>query len=159
MTAFLIYSKHFPISWFSWYIVSVIIVHWIFDFVSWVLLRLVSDMPLIWKLYFDFNMGLFNSSKWNDNKLMCKWNKEKILPIVLNVEFRSLVLKYLVMLFSELTALMKFSASEIAGFAIWVNFNLFLRTVYLNSLLFKIMYGRNFLGQYIENQWNFSQFR
>ena len=34
------------------------------------------------------------------------------------LEFRSLMVKYIVILFSELTALMKFSALEIAGFAI-----------------------------------------
>ena len=36
----------------------------------------------------------------------------------LKVEFRSLVVKYLVMLFSEIIALMKFSVLEIAGLAI-----------------------------------------
>ena len=36
----------------------------------------------------------------------------------LKVEFRSLFVKYLVMLFSKLIALMKFSVFEIAGFAI-----------------------------------------
>ena len=36
----------------------------------------------------------------------------------LKVEFRSLIVKYLVMLFSELIALMKFSVLEIAGFDI-----------------------------------------
>ena len=57
---------------------------------------------------------------------MFKWNKEKWLPISLKEEFRSLIVKYLVMLFSELTAWMKFSALEIADFAIWVNlFDLF----------------------------------
>ena len=36
----------------------------------------------------------------------------------LKVEFRSLIVKYLVMLFSELIALMKFSVLEIADFDI-----------------------------------------
>ena len=35
----------------------------------------------------------------------------------LKVEFRFLIVKYLVMLSSELTVLIKFSALEIAGFA------------------------------------------
>ena len=43
----------------------------------------------------------------------------------LKIKSRLLILKYLVMLFSELTALIKFSASEIAGFAILVNLTFF----------------------------------
>ena len=62
----------------------------------------------------------------------------------LEVEFRSLIAKYLVILFSELIALMKFSVLEIAGFAIWVNLTYFLMTVCLNSLSFTTEYGRTF---------------
>ena len=47
----------------------------------------------------------------------------------LKVEFRSLIVKYLVMLFSLLIALMKFAVLEIAGFAIWVNLTDFPMTV------------------------------
>ena len=110
--------------------------NWIFVVVSWVFLRLVSDMPIIWKLFFDFDMRLSNSSKWNENELMFKWNKEKGLPMSLEVEFRSLIARYLVMLFSKLIALMKFSVLEPAGFAIWVNLTCFLLTVCLTSLSF-----------------------
>ena len=38
--------------------------------------------------------------------------------MTLKVELRSLIVKYLVMLFSELIVLMKFSLLDIAGFAI-----------------------------------------
>ena len=107
---------------------------WIFVVVSWVFLSLVSDMPIIWKSFFDFDMSLFNSWKWNDNELIFKWNKEKGLPMSLKVEFRSLIVKYLVMLFSELIALMKFSVLEIADFDIWVNLNCFPMPLCLNSL-------------------------
>lgn len=47
----------------------------------------------------------------------------------LKVEFRSLIVTYLVMLFSELTALMKFLVLEIAGFAISINLTCFSMTV------------------------------
>ena len=47
----------------------------------------------------------------------------------LKVEFRSLIVTYLVMLFSELTALMKFLVLEIAGFAISINLICFSMTV------------------------------
>ena len=60
------------------------------------------------------------------------WNKDKGLPMLLKVEFRSLIVKYLVMLFSELIALMKFSVLEITRFAIWVNLTGFPMTVCLN---------------------------
>ena len=49
------------------------------------------------------------------------------------------------MLFSQLTAWMKFSALEIAGFAIWVNLTCFPTTVCLNLLSFKSENGRNVL--------------
>ena len=47
----------------------------------------------------------------------------------LKVEFRSLIVTYLVMLFSELTALMKVLVLEIAGFAISINLTCFSMTV------------------------------
>ena len=47
----------------------------------------------------------------------------------LKVEFRSLIVTYLVMLFSELTALMKFLVLEIVGFAISINLTCFSMTV------------------------------
>ena len=47
----------------------------------------------------------------------------------LKVEFRSLIVTYLVMLFSELTALIKFLVLEIAGFAISINLTCFSMTV------------------------------
>ena len=47
----------------------------------------------------------------------------------LKVEFRFLIVTYLVMLFSELTALMKFLVLEIAGFAISINLTCFSMTV------------------------------
>ena len=89
-------QQHSPISWFSWNLFSVKIFqlnicYWLFE-----------------SHFFDFDMKLCNSSKWN-NKLMFKWNKEKGLPMSLKIEFRSLIVKYLVMFFSGLIALMKFS--------------------------------------------------
>ena len=63
--------------------------------------------------------------KRNDNKLMFKWNKEKGLSVSLKVEFRYLIVKCLVMLSSELIALMKFSVLDIAGFAVWINLTCF----------------------------------
>ena len=63
--------------------------------------------------------------KRNDNELIFKWNKEKGLPTSLKVEFRYLIVKYLVMLSSELIALMRFSVLEIAGFAKLVNLTCF----------------------------------
>ena len=43
--------------------------NWIFVVVSWAFLSLVSDMPIIWKSFFDFDMRLSNWSKWNDKNL------------------------------------------------------------------------------------------
>ena len=74
---------------------------------------------------------------------MFSWNKEKGFSISLKVEFRSLIVKYLVMLFSELTAWMKLSTLGIAGFAIWANLTCF--SDCLNSLLFNLENGRNIL--------------
>ena len=132
---------------------------WVFVVVSWVFLSLVSDMPIIWKSFFYFDMRLSNSSKWNDNKLMFTWNKEKGLSMSRKVEFISLIIKYLVMLLSELIALMKISVLEIAGFVIWANLNCFPMTVYLNSLSFRTEYGRNVLVQSIQYQWDISHIR
>ena len=56
-------------------------------------------------------------------------NKEKGLPVSLQVEFGSLIVKYLVMLVSEWIALMKFAVLEVAGFAIWLNLTCFPMTV------------------------------
>ena len=95
-------------------------------------------MPIIWKSFFDFDMRLSNSSK-NDNELILKWNKEKELPMSLKVEFRPLIVKYLVVVLSELIPLMKFSVLEIAGFAIWVNLTCFPMTVCFNSLSLKML--------------------
>ena len=75
-------------------------------------------MPIFWKSFYDFDMRLSNSSKWNDNELMLKWNKEKELPMLLKREFRSLIVTNLAIMFSELIGLMNFLVSEIAGFAI-----------------------------------------
>ena len=133
--------------------------NWVFVVVSWVFLSLVSDMPIIWKSFFYFDMRLSNSSKWNDNKLMFTWNKEKGLSMSRKVEFISLIIKYLVMLLSELIALMKISVLEIAGFVIWANLNCFPMTVYLNSLSFRTEYGRNVLVQSIQYQWDISHIR
>ena len=132
--------------------------NWVFVVVSWVFLSLVSDMPIIWKSFFYFDMRLSNSSKWNDNKLMFTWNKEKGLSMSRKVEFISLIIKYLVMLLSELIALMKISVLEIAGFVI-ANLNCFPMTVYLNSLSFRTEYGRNVLVQSIQYQWDISHIR
>ena len=74
-------------------------------------------LPIIWKWFFDFDMKLCNSTKWNDKELMFKWNKEKKLPLSFKVEFTSLILRYLEMLFSESTVLMKCLALKIAGIA------------------------------------------
>ena len=52
----------------------------------------------------------------------------------LKVEFRSLIVKYLVLLFSELLALMSFSVLDIADFAIGVNLTCFPMAVFFNSL-------------------------
>ena len=69
----------------------------------------------------------------------------------LKAEFRSLIVKYLVKLFSELIALMKFSVLEIAGFA--SKFDLFSNDCSLINLLsFKTEYGRNILVQSIQYQ-------
>ena len=65
---------------------------------------------------------------------------------------RLLQQKYLVILFSELVALMKFSALEIAGFLVGVNLTCFPMTVCLISLLFKTEYERNVLVQSIQYQ-------
>ena len=70
----------------------------------------------------------------------------------LKVKFRSLIVKYLIMLFLKLTALMKFPALEIAGFAIKVNLTCFPMNVFLNSLWFKAEYGRNVLVQSVQYQ-------
>ena len=48
----------------------------------------------------------------------------------LKVKFRSLIVKYLVMLFLKLTALIKVSALEIAGFAVKVNLTFFPMNVF-----------------------------
>ena len=56
------------------------------------------------------------------------------------------------MLFLKLTALMKFPALEIAGFAIKVNLTCFPMNVFLNSLWFKAEYGRNVLVQSVQYQ-------
>ena len=93
-------------------------------------------MPFIWKSFFDFDTRLSNSSKWNDNELMFKWNKEKELPIPLKVKLSSSIVKYLVLFSSKSIALMTFLVLEIAGFAIWVNLTCFQMAVYLNSLSF-----------------------
>ena len=95
-------------------------------------------MPIIWKSFFDFDMRLSNSSK-NDNELIFKWNKEKELPMSLKVEFRPLIVTYLVVVLSELIPLMKFSVLEIAGFAIWVNLTCFPMTICFNSLSSKML--------------------
>ena len=113
---------------------------------------LVSDMPIIWKSFFDFDMRLSNSSKWNDNKLMFKWNKEKGLPISLKVEFRSLIVVKL-LVFSKVVFRIN-SFNEVPSirdcwFCYMTKFNLFSND-YLNSLLFKTEYGRNILGQSIQ---------
>ena len=78
----------------------------------------------------DFNMRLSNSSKWNCNELMFKWNKEIGFLMWLKVEFRPLIVKYLVILFSEWITLMKFSVLEISGFAIRTILTCFLMTVF-----------------------------
>ena len=109
------------------------------------------------KVIFDFDMRLSSSSKWNDNGLMFKWNRVKGLPMSLKVEFRTLIVKYLVILFSELIALMKFSV--IAGFAIWVNLTYFLMILCLNSLWFKTENGKNVLVQSIQDQCYFWRIR
>ena len=75
-------------------------------------------MPIFWKSFYDFDMRLSNSSKWNDNELMLKWNKEKELSMLLKREFRPLIVTNLAIMFSELIGLMNFLVSEIAGFAI-----------------------------------------
>ena len=75
----------------------------------------------------------------------------------LKVEFRSLIVKHLVILFSEITALMKFPALEIEGFAIWVNLNGFFMIVCLDSVSFKTEYGRNVLVLGIQYQWELSR--
>ena len=74
-------------------------------------------MPIFWKSFYDFDMRLSNSSKWND-ELMLKWNKEKELSMLLKREFRPLIVTNLAIMFSELIGLMNFLVSEIAGFAI-----------------------------------------
>ena len=58
---------------------------------------------------------------------------------VIESRIQILIVKYLLILFSKLIALMKFSVLEVAGFALWVNFTCFLMTFCLNSLLFKTM--------------------
>ena len=80
---------------------------------------------------------------------MFKCNKEKGLPMSLKVEFRSFIVKYLIMLFLELTTFMKFSASESAGFCYMSKFAM---SFCLNSLSFKTEYGRNVLVQSIQYQ-------
>ena len=70
----------------------------------------------------------------------------------LKVEFRSLIVRYLVILFLQLTALIKFSALEIAGIAIGANLTCFPMTAYLNSLSFRTESGRNVLVQNIQYQ-------
>ena len=54
--------------------------------------------------------------KWQQVNVQVKQGKR--LSMSLKVEFRPLIVKYLVMLFSELIALMKFSVLVIAGFGI-----------------------------------------
>ena len=65
---------------------------------------------------------------------------------------RLLQQKYLVILFSELMALMKFSALEIVRFLVGVNLTCFPMIVCLISLLFKTEYERNVLVQSIQYQ-------
>ena len=104
------------------------------------------------KVIFWLCMRLCSLSKWNDNELMFKWNKEKRLLFSLKVDFKSLIVRYLVMLLSELRALLKFSVLEIASIAIWANLTYFPMAVYLNSLSFKTEYGRNVFVQSIQYQ-------
>ena len=72
---------------------------------------------------------------------MFKWNKENGLSMSLKVEFKSLILKCLVILSSELTVLMKLSALEFAAFAVRVNLTWFLVAVCLNYYLLKVSKG------------------
>ena len=143
-------QQHSSICWFSWYMFNIKIFQLNICCCSLSFLKSCFWYANYLKvIFFDFDVRLSYSSKWNGNKLMFKWKKEKGLPMSLKVEFRSLVVKYLVMLFSELIALMKFSVLEIAGLAIWVNLTCFLMTVCLNSLSFIV----NIIDRCLNTHW------
>ena len=127
-------QKTCPINWFTWYKINVRIFQ--LSICSYFLSFLKSSFCYVdyFKVLFDSDIRLSNSSTWNDNEIMFKWNKENGLPIRLKVAIKLLIVKWLVTtLSSQLTALMKYSVLEFAASAISVNLACFLVTVCLSS--------------------------